>query len=439
MESWPETGVDAPSDPVTGALEALCDLVRPIRRGRVASYIPEIARADPDQFGVALVSLVGHTYKAGDATVPITLQSISKPFVFALALADEGLDGMLARVGAEPSGEAFNAISLDPQSGRPANPMINAGAIVTTSIVRARNPTARFERIHRALSAFAGRELDVDEAVYRSELATGDRNRALAYLMRNAGSLEGEVDEVLDVYFRQCAVLVTACDIAVMAATLANGGRNPVTGEQVVDETVAEQTCAVMTSCGMYDYAGEWLVRVGLPAKSGVTGGLMAVSPGQFGVGMFSPPLDERGNSVRSVEASKVLADRFSLQLVHRTSPTPPVCYLDLRRGEREGALATALGLQGDLDFTAAEIVLVVVDRIRREHPAIRWLVMDLERVSRLRLGAAAMLGAMVRDLGGQGVEVVVADPLARSLVPDAPDAPSVAAAVERAVRGPDV
>ena len=292
-------------------------------------HIPELAQSDPGQFGTALVSLGGHLYCAGDADVAFTLQSVSKPFVYALALADEGLEGVLARVGAEPSGEAFNAISLDPITGRPANPMINAGAIVTSSLVRATSAEDRFERIRTTLSAFAGHDLGLDEELYRSERDTADRNRALAYLMRNAGSLNGDVDEALDVYFRQCALLVTTCDIAVMAATLANSGVNPVNGARVVNEDVAEHACAVMATCGMYDYAGEWLLRVGLPAKSGVSGGLVAVSPGQFGIGMFSPPLDERGNSVRAVEASQLLADRFSLHLLHRPSLTAPVVYFE--------------------------------------------------------------------------------------------------------------
>jgi glutaminase len=417
-----ETGAAWGSDPITAALGALHDLVRPESGGEVASYIPELANADPGQFGIALVSLVGHRYAAGDAEVPFTIQSISKPFVYALALADEGLEGVLARVGAEPSGEAFNAISLDPTTGRPPNPMVNAGAIVTTSLVRASSADARFERIRTVLSAFAGRELGIDEAVYRSERDTGDRNRALAYLMRSAGSLREPVDQVLDAYFRQCAVEVTTVDLAVMAATLAAGGSNPVTGEVVVSREIAEQTCALMASCGMYDYAGEWWLRVGLPAKSGVSGGLIATSPGQFGIGVFSPPLDSRGNSVRAVEASRLLAERFSLQLVHRPDPTNPIVSFDRQGSTTEaadGREVAVLRLQGDLEFTAAEIVLSAIEPLRQgigDRP--RWLVLDVGRVTRLHPVAAAVMGAMTRGLAARGTTLVVVDPLERRLLP---------------------
>jgi glutaminase len=405
-------------------LGLLHGLVRPDTSGEVATYIPELARADPDHFGLALVSLVGRCYDAGDAGVEFTIQSISKPFVFALALSERGLEGVLERVGAEPSGDAFNAISLDPTTGRPSNPMINAGAIATTALVDAGRGEDRFERIRSTLSAFAGRELTVDEAVYRSEKETGDRNRALGYLMRNAGSLEPPVEEVVDAYFRQCSLRVTARDLAVMAATLANEGLNPVTGENVVPPRVAEQTCAVMASCGMYDYAGEWMLRVGLPAKSGVSGGLVAVCPGQFGIGLFSPPLDSRGNSVRAVVAGQILSERYSLQLVHRRRATSPVLSFDTHQvGDGAGSQGTAqvLTLQGDIEFAAAEIVLSTVEELRGEViSAPSWLVIDLARVPFVQPFAGEMLSAMIRDVAGTGRRVVVADPMQRELFPDA-------------------
>ena len=419
-----EAAVRASPNPMAAALGALCDMVRPERGGEVARYIPELATAEPEHFAVSLVSLVGRRYDAGDRDVAFTIQSISKPFVFALALAEQGLDEVLSHVGAEPSGEAFNAISLDPASGRPSNPMINAGAMATTSLIRASDPQERYERIRSVLSAFAGRELAMDPSVYRSEHETGDRNRALAYLMHNAGSLREPVEEVVDVYFRQCSVLVTAGDLAVMAATLANGGQNPVTSEIVVPAKVAEQTCAVMASCGMYDFAGEWMLRVGLPAKSGVSGGLVAVCPGAFGIGIFSPRLDSRGNSVRAVRASELIADRFSLQLVHRPRPTTPVASFD---GDRSTpALAGAgpvpvMSLQGDIEFPAAEIVLSTVEPLLEDsEPRPRWLVIDIERVTNMQPVPCVMLGAMIRDLATRGTTVIVSDHLARGLLPDA-------------------
>jgi glutaminase len=354
-------------DPIVQALERIRDELQRESGGSVADYIPQLSVADPSCFGLALASLEGHVYRAGDADVAFTIQSVSKPFVLALALSDLGPDAVAARVGAEPSGEAFNAISLEPGTGRPANPMVNAGAIVTSSLVAPDGAAGRFERIRRDLSAFAGRELEVDEAVFESERATGDRNRALAYLMRNAGSLPGDLDEILDVYFRQCSLLVTAADLAVMAATLANGGTNPVTGIPVADRDVTAHVLTIMATCGMYDYAGEWLLRVGLPAKSGVSGGLVAASPGQFGIGLFSPPIDELGNTVRGVAASETISARFGLHLLRVPNrPARPV-YLSTdgrrmhstrtRRLAERSALAGAAsaiairGIGGDLEF----------------------------------------------------------------------------------------
>ncbi|MDO9590477.1 MAG: glutaminase A, partial [Microcella sp.] len=238
--------------------------------------------------------------------------SISKCFTLALALVDRGLDGVLAHVGVEPSGESFNAVSLEEGTGRPDNPMINAGAIVTCSLVKADSASARFDRILGVLSACAGRELEVDENVFEQEWQTADRNRALAHFMRSAGSLTADVDETLEVYLRQCAVLVTAGDLAVMAATLAAGGVNPISGDRVFSSLVARHVLTIMVTCGMYDASGEWMLRVGSPAKSGVSGGILTASPAQFGLGLYSPLLDERGNSVRAVQACEQLADRFS-------------------------------------------------------------------------------------------------------------------------------
>jgi len=295
---------------ITGILGEVVARVSTLDGGKVAGYIPQLALADPSACGVALSSMDGEVCSAGDAEAAFTVQSVSKPFVYALSLAAQGLDEVTRWVGAEPSGEAFNAISLEAGTGRPANPMINAGAIVVTGLV---DPG----EILPFLSAFAGRALDVDEETYRSETATGDRNRALAYLMRAAGSLPGEPGPILDAYFRQCSIRVTTRDLAVMAATLANGGRNPVTGVEVVAEPVAVLVQAVMASCGMYDAAGDWLLRVGLPAKSGVSGAVIASSPGRCGVAAYSPPLDATGSSVRGVAAVRMLSERFGLHLMH--------------------------------------------------------------------------------------------------------------------------
>jgi glutaminase len=306
-----------PTDLVTPGLQQVVERFRSLSDGALAQYIPELALADPDLFGIAACGMHGRQFAAGDDEVEFSIQSVSKPFVYALALEDRGLDDVLDRIGAEPSGEAFNAISLEPGTGRPENPMINAGAIATTALVRGRDADERFARILDLMSRCAGRRLVVDERVHASESATGDRNRALAYLMAASGSLEGPVEESVDVYFRQCSVLVTVRDLAMMAATLATGGRNPVTGEQVMTADVARHVLSVMSTCGMYDYSGRWMLQVGLPAKSGVSGAPIAVSPGKFGVGVFSPPLDRRGNSVRGVAALEALSHHLGLHLLH--------------------------------------------------------------------------------------------------------------------------
>ena len=275
--------------PVDGLLHEVWESVRSIDSGQIADYIPELAKADPATCGLSLATLDGAVYTAGDL-VPFTIQSVSKPFVYALALADSGAEAVLSRIGAEPTGDPFNSISLDDVSGRAFNPMVNAGAIVTATLVSGHTRAEQFDRILDGLSSFAGRNLEVDEDVYASERDTGDRNRAIAYLMRSAGLMDADVDAQVEMYFRQCSIVVTARDLAVMAATLANGGVNPTTGEQVIPRHVVAPVLTVMSTCGMYDYAGEWLYRVGMPAKSGVSGAISAVAARPDGPRGPQPP-----------------------------------------------------------------------------------------------------------------------------------------------------
>jgi len=304
------------ADPVSDLLARIHGEIAADSSGRVASYIPELGSADPELFGVALATLDGALYEAGHVRHPFTIQSVSKPFVLALAIEDRGLDVVLSAVGVEPTGDPFNAVTLEPHTGRPPNPMVNAGAIVTSNLVDGQDPKSRVDRIAEGLSAFAARPLDIDEQVLASELATADRNRAIAHLMRSMGSLDLEVEPALAVYFAQCSFQVTARDLAVMSATLANGGRNPVSGEFVVDAQVVTHVLSVMLTCGLYDFSGEWVLRTGLPAKSGVGGGIAAALPGQFGIGTYSPRLDHQGNSVRGVAACEHLSEQFALHVM---------------------------------------------------------------------------------------------------------------------------
>lgn len=283
--------------------------------GALADYIPELAAVDPDRFGLALATTGGKIYTIGDADQPFTIQSISKAFVYCLALELVGREKVLERVGVEPSGDAFNAIVFDPHTNRPFNPMVNAGAITVSGIIRDVAGEGAFELILDRLSKAAGRPLAMDEAVYRSEAETGHRNRAIGHLLRNVGALESPVEEAVDLYFRQCSILVTASDLARMGATLAHIGENPVTGEQVFDLMAVRNTLAVMFSCGMYDYSGNWAYDVGVPAKSGVGGGIVGVVNRQIGIGTFSPRLDAKGNSVRGLAAFRELADELGLHV----------------------------------------------------------------------------------------------------------------------------
>ncbi len=403
------TGPDL-RDPVRSVLRSVLDVARPRTDGEVASYIPELARVEPDHLGVALVSPHGEVHEAGDSEVEFTIQSVSKPFVFALALEQSGLAEVTRHVDLEPSGEPFNAISLD-ASGRPLNPMINAGAIVMSSLLAGDTAEEKFATIRAGLNAFAARELDLDEAVFESEHATGDRNRALAYLAQSAGALGSSAEVATGAYFRQCSLAVNARDLAIMAATLAAGGRNPVSGERVIGEDVARWTNAVMTSCGMYDASGDWLVRVGLPAKSGVGGGIVAVRPEQFGIGTFSPRLDERGNSVRGIVMLQALSERYGLHMLadHGTALSP-VGELT-RDDDGLGGGDTIALLRGEIFFAGAEEVLSRLSPLVGDDGC---LVLDFTHVTRVG-GAARVLFRSLPEAVGVGpggrARVAVRDP----------------------------
>jgi glutaminase len=283
--------------------------------GKIADYIPELAKMNPDWFGICVVTTDGRIFEVGDTEQIFTIQSISKVFVQGLALEDHGRDYLLTKVGVEPTGDAFNAIVLDEQSKRPYNPMVNAGAIATTSRIKGANHTERLNRMLEMFRRYIGHDVAVDISTFVSERTTGSRNRAMAYLMHNFGMIDFRVEEALDLYFQQCSLMVTCRDLAVMAATLANQGVNPITGERAIEAKYIRDILSVMYTCGMYNFAGEWTYRVGLPAKSGVSGGIITVVPNQIGIATFSPPLDARGNSVRGVKVCEALSDEFDLHL----------------------------------------------------------------------------------------------------------------------------
>jgi glutaminase len=307
--------------PLRGTLTQLHEQLKDVHDGVVADYIPELAKADPAWFGISIVTADGQSFDVGDFRQLFSIQSVSKPFLFGLALEDHDRDAVLKRVGVEPTGEAFNAIVLDENSNRPFNPMVNAGAIATADLIAGKDFPERVTRMLQMFGRFTGRDVYVDNSVFMSERATGHRNRAIVHLMRNFGMVGEHFEESLELYFQQCSVLVTCHDLAVMGATLANGGVNPVTGERAIRAEFVKDLLSIMLTCGMYDYAGEWAFRVGLPAKSGVAGGVVAVVPGRLGIGIFSPRLDAKGNSVRGVKVCEELSRRFGL---HAFESSPP-------------------------------------------------------------------------------------------------------------------
>ncbi|MFM7408435.1 MAG: glutaminase A [Cuspidothrix sp.] len=296
-------------------LKELHSQYKSLKDGVVANYIPELAKVNPDLFSICIVTTDGQIYEVGDFEQLFTIQSISKVFVYGQALEDHGRDYVLTRVGVEPTGDAFNAIILDERSKRPYNPMVNAGAIATTSLIKGNGATDRLNRVLEMYRRYIGRDIFVDISVFTSERSTGHRNRANAHLMLNFGMIDQNIEESLDLYFQQCSVMVNCRDLAVMAATLANKGNNPITKEQAVNSRYIKDILSVMYTCGMYNFAGEWAYKVGIPAKSGVSGGIIAVVPGQMGIGVFSPLLDTRGNSVRGVKVCEELSQRLGLHL----------------------------------------------------------------------------------------------------------------------------
>ncbi len=413
------TRVAAPS-PIAAYLDALLDRHARLESGEVATYIPELAMADPDLFGICLTTIDGAVYEMGDTRELFTIQSMSKPLTYGLALERIGDEALRSRVGVEPSGDAFNEISLAPMTGVPVNPMINAGAIACTALVGGDDP---FATIVETYSRYAGRRIELDEAVYRSESETGHRNRAIVHLLRNFDVVSGDPERSVDLYFRQCAVSVDCRDLAGIAATLANGGVNPVTGDRAVSEGVVRSVLSVMTTCGMYDSAGEWLVSVGLPAKSGVSGGVIAVLPGRLGIGVYSPRLDERGNSVRGIAVCRDLSRDLSLHLITPGTQLAPSIRSSYQVGERaskrvrrpdeRAALAEAgsrsivFELQGTLNFMALE----AISRLATERdPAPDLVLLDLRRVGRVDRSGAEFSSALAAFLAGRGARLVLAN-----------------------------
>ncbi len=391
--------------PVPQYLEDILDTVRDQDGGATADYIEILKNADPDKLGLALCTTAGHLYAVGDCDYEFSIQSISKPFVYALALDIYGPAEVHKYVGVEPSGEAFNELSLDDETGRPANPMINAGAITVDQLIG--GPTIlvadRVEKIREYFSRLAGRQLCVDKQIFESEMAGADRNMAIAHMLREVGIVTDEANDAVSSYISQCSVLVTVKDLAVMAATLANGGTQPVTGEKILTAEACRVTQAVMVSAGMYDASGRWMVDVGIPAKSGVAGGLIGTMPGQMGIASLSPRLDKQGNSVRGVKIFSELSNALGLNLMSSDYYLAP----GIRSINRKSA-TTVVELQGMINFTAAEKILYELDA---RNLTAESLVLDVSNVTAFNKAGRKLIKEGLLQFREQGSHVAIYDP----------------------------
>ncbi|MGH7886049.1 MAG: glutaminase A [Thermodesulfobacteriota bacterium] len=402
-------------------LQSILNDYKDLKSGELADYIPELTNVDPELFGIAISTVDGHVYQVGDTHHEFTIQSISKPFVYGIALEDNDVDEVIRKVDVEPSGDAFNSISLEPSTGRPRNPMINAGAIATTGLVAGADSEIKIQRILKILGYYVGRELKIDNSVYKSESETGHRNKAISYLLRNSQIIERDPEPILDAYFKQCSILVNCRDLALMGATLANNGVNPITGVRAIKEEYVPKVLSIMTSCGMYDYSGAWLFNIGMPAKSGVGGGVVAVLPGQIGLAVFSPRLDNRGNSVRGLSVCTKISNDFGLHMLRISTITKTSVIRNkydasqirskrIRRIDQinilddEGRKILIFELSGSLSFVSAEIVstevLEAIDKIK-------YFIFDFLRISSINQAAYQIIIELMEKLISESKKVI--------------------------------
>ena len=402
-------------------LDDLHDRYAGVNEGRVADYIPELAKACPDDFGIVIATASGRLYEKGITDKPFTIQSVSKPFIYALGLKTLSADLMASKIDVEPSGDAFNAISLDPETGKPRNPMINAGAIAASAQLCLADPDGAERTMLDYFTNLAGHPLGIDEAVYLSEKHTGHRNRAIGHLLRNFGIIDSDPEPALDLYFRQCAIAVTCRDLAVMGATLACQGRNPFTGAQPLTPEICVRVLALMGTCGMYDFAGQWLYDVGIPAKSGVAGGVMAVIPGRLGIATYSPPLDVYGNSVRGVAVCRDLSREVGLSLFNQYAQPDATIRRSYRGSQRTSRrwrsrreqerlaplrdLIRIIHVQGVLDFAGIEQLAAEFMKLPAD---VRVVILDLAHVTECPVESSYLLDRQLCALEDREVEILL-------------------------------
>ncbi len=412
-----------PDAPIETYLRILHQKLSGVKAGDVASYIPELSRANPDWFGISIATVDGKVYNIGDTDQSFTIQSVSKPFMYGYALREYDLSFVLEHVGVEPTGEAFNSVVLDEINNRPFNPMVNAGAIAVAELVKGELAAERLGNMRRVFEQFVGHELTIDQATYLSEKKTGHRNRGIAYMMLNSGMIKRDPEEILDLYFQQCSINVTASDLAMMAATLANDGVQPLTKETVLGPDDVRNVLTVMNTCGMYNYAGQWAYEVGVPAKSGVSGSVISVIPGQVGICVFSPPLDNYGNSVRGILACKEISENFNLHVfnnrtnvrsvIRREYNTTSVRSKRMRTPEErsyldiEGSAICVIELQGALYFGSVEQLTSKVWRIIKHS---EYLIIDFKRVHHADDAAVRLIHHMVEAVGDTECKLVLSN-----------------------------
>lgn len=303
---------------VTQALEEALKRFASNHHGKNASYIPYLASVPSQLFGISIMFCDGTHAEVGDTDYEFAIESISKVFTLAHVLDEYSPQTLRSKIGCDPTGEPFNSVvALELHKGRPLNPFVNAGAMATVSLIKAENPQVRWEKIQATYNAFAGRELSVNEKVYKSEAASNQHNRGIAWLLQSYGYMYADPMEVCAVYTRQCSVSITCQDLVTMGVTLANGGVNPLTGKRVLEAKNVAPILSEMTLNGLYDTTGDWYYKVGLPGKSGVGGGILAVVPGVCAIAAFAPPLDVAGNSVRGQLAAEYLSRTLNLSLLH--------------------------------------------------------------------------------------------------------------------------
>lgn len=409
--------------PIQKYLEGLLDEVSGNDAGAPYPIHPAGDAPDPQDFAICLATVDGYVYSVGASDKRFSIQSISKPFSYGLAMADHGVDAVGEKVDVEPSGDPFNEISLAPSTGRPANAMINAGALAVVSMIKGSGGKSAPRRITEFYSKFAGRRLTGSKAVLDVEMRNSDRNHSLAYLLSSFGIIEDNPTRALENYLRQCSTQVTCRDLSLMAATLANGGTNPRTDETVLEIEQVERILSVMMTSGMYDDAGSWVSSVGMPAKSGVGGGTLAVLPGQAGLAVYSPPLDEHGSSVRGVETCRRLSADMEMHFVRSATSGnstvrqgPGIIQLPsrIRRTEEQAAVLEELHercriieVTGDLAFAGTESL---VRAVSEADDAVSLLVIDMQQVNEVGPLAKQMLEEVSRRLQDADRQLLLID-----------------------------